>query len=49
MSFEERLIELIQTKNFLFDTKSKNYKNINLRDKAWLEISQHLDRPSKQI
>ncbi|XP_055837894.1 uncharacterized protein LOC129906243 [Episyrphus balteatus] len=42
--FEEQLIALIKDKEFLYNTKLKEYKNVNQRNMAWDAIAKELGR-----
>ncbi|XP_055902909.1 transcription factor Adf-1-like [Eupeodes corollae] len=45
MSFEENLISLVKEEEYLFNTKSRSYKNATKRAVAWDKISAQLKRP----
>lgn len=49
MSFEELLIDLVREREFLYNTRSKTYKNVLKRNAAWEEIGQILNRPGNYI
>lgn len=38
----ERLIELVQARNCIWDISSENYKDKNLKKEAWREICEEL-------
>jgi hypothetical protein len=39
---EEMLIEKLHQRNFLYDTKSPDYRDQHMRAKAWEEIGKEL-------
>lgn len=47
MSFEEKLIEKVKENDFLYNTKSKLYKNIIKREFVWSQIAESLESSSK--
>lgn len=47
MNFEEQLIEKVKEHDFLYNTKSKLYKNSIKREFVWSEIANGLGKSSK--
>jgi len=43
MNMTEQLIELVRKYTFLYDTSSKNYKNVGLKDETWKNIGNELN------
>lgn len=44
-----KLIELVKAHKCLYDAKNERYKNAQIRDNVWKEISDEMKQPGKYI
>lgn len=49
MSFDERLIWAVQEYPMLYDLSHKHYYNITMKESAWEDISENLNKSVRKI